>query len=73
MRETRRVESHHTRFNIIATEEVTSVIEQHFVVVIIVVIERHFQRTVALNRAWYKSTYDKPSTHKRVCAEGGKW
>ncbi len=61
------VEGHHAGFNIIAAEKIASVVKQHFIIIIIVVIKRHFQRAgITFNR-----TRDKSTHHKALADKGG--
>ncbi len=64
---TGRVEGHHAGFNIIAAEKIASVVKQHFIIIIIVVIKRHFQRAGIT----FNGTRDKSTHHKTLADKGG--
>ena len=52
VREAGGVERHHAGLDVVAAEEVAGVVEQHFVEIVVVVEERHFQRAgIGLERA----------------------
>ncbi len=75
MRKPSRMEGHHARFNVVAAKKVTSVIEQHFIVVIIIVVKTALSMHLGRSQsgAWYKGAHYKTQPTNVVCAEGGKW
>ena len=66
MREAAGVQRHHARMNVVTREEIAGVIEDHFVVVIIIVEERNFDRArIGFEGAWHEG-----ANHKAIGDEG---
>jgi len=67
VREARRVEGHHARVDVVATEKIARVIEEHLVVVVVVVEERHLERA----RIGLEGTRGERADHETVGEERG--
>src|SRR5215213_2929743 len=53
VRETARMQRDHPRMNVVTRKKLPGVVENHFVVIVVVVKERHFERArIGLERAW---------------------
>src|SRR2546421_8503599 len=61
------MQGHHTRMDVIPREELTAVIEDHLVVIIVVVIEGYPQRA----RIALEGPRTEGADHKALCGKGG--
>ena len=67
MCKTGRVPGHHARMDIIPAEKLAPVVKEDFIIIVVVMEERYFQRTrIGFEGAWRKSAND-----KAVCDKGG--